>query len=85
MSVWLVHACSSALLALRAASILSTALHAATHLEHHNSLRTETCKLRCSLASPSGQPTLLQAVHSMHRLNQLLVAWRSQASTCRML
>lgn len=68
MSAWLVPACSSALLALRAASILSTALHAAPHLEHHKSPPTETRKLRCSLASPSGQPRLPQAVHSMHSL-----------------
>ena len=62
MCAWLVPACSCALLVLWAASILSTALHAATHLELHSSRRTETCKLRCWLASPSGTPRLLQVV-----------------------
>ena len=55
MCAWLVHACSSAQLALRGPSILSTALHVATRLEQHRSPLKETCKLPYSLASPSGK------------------------------
>lgn len=57
MLAWLVPACSSAHLAFRAVSILSTALHAAPPREHHTSLPTEICKQLCSQVSPSGNPS----------------------------